>query len=240
MMTDPATTSVLQLMQLEAVQTVVHDLRTPMTVIKGYLQLLLSGSVGEMSQEHKMLIERSVGPLDDLILMTENLLQVATLEKNSVKLSFAETDLDKLLAGAIEFYQLPFKQRDMRIFRNGNTLGLKLLVDAFWIKRVFHNLIWNAFKFTPDRGQVTLQVEERHNGIDIIIEDTGRGIPAEKLDAIFHKFQQAEVKDRKLGSGLGLWISKRVMELHGGTIRVESREGHGSRFILSFPFTLIL
>ena len=239
-MTEQSIIPVLQLMKLEAVQTVVHDLRTPMTVIKGYLQLLLSGVMGEMSAEHKMLIERSVGPLDDLILMTENLLQAATLEKDNLKMNFVETDLDKLLAEIIEFYQLPFKQRGMRISRNGNTVGLKISVDPFWVKRVFHNLVWNAFKFTPDHGQVTLEVSHRSQGIDLMVQDTGRGITPDKLDVIFEKFQQADHQDKKLGTGLGLWICKRVMQLHEGSIRAESTKGQGSRFILSFPVSCIL
>jgi len=239
-MTDPSMSSVLQMMKLDAVQSVVHDLRTPMTVIKGYLQLLLSGMMGEMASEHKMLIERSVGPLEDLILLTENLLQAATLEKDDLRLNFVETDLDKLLTEIIDFYELPFQQRHMRIFRGGNTLGMKLLVDPFWLKRVFNNLIWNAFKFTPEHGHVALRVEHSSQGIELIVEDTGRGIPADKIEAIFQKFQQANVKDRRLGHGLGLWICKRVLELHGGSIRVESVEGQGSRFILSLPLSRIL
>ena len=129
----------------------------------------------------------------------------------------------------------------MQIYRQGNTFGTRLRVDAFWMKRVLNNLIWNAYKFTPDHGKVILYV--RHNGdaLDLVIEDTGRGIPAEKLNLIFKKFKQASpVSDGKIGTGLGLWICKRIIELHGGSIRVESEEGKGSRFILTLPSSCIL
>jgi signal transduction histidine kinase len=233
--------SLLNILRQETVQTVVHDLRTPMTVIKGNLLLLLSGMMGQMSNEQQKLIERSVGPLEDLILMTENLLQAVSLEKDDIRLEFSETDLDHLLAEIIEFYQLPFKQRGMQIYREGNTVGAKLHADSFWLKRVLHNLIWNAFKFTPDNGKVILQVRHRDDqGLDLVIQDTGRGIPAEKLGKIFDKFEQAAPRDRKIGTGLGLWICRRVMELHGGSVRVESEEGQGSRFILSLPATRLL
>ncbi len=227
-------------MNQESVQSMVHDFRTPITVIKGNLQLLLSGVMGHMSEEQLMLIQRSVGPLEDLILMTENLLQSATLEKSELTLKLEEADLDKLLSDTIDFYAVPFKQREMMIYRDGNSFGQKLRVDTFWMKRVLNNLIWNAYKFTPDHGKVVIQVRHHNAGIDLVIEDSGRGIPADKLKNIFEKFTQASPSDRKLGSGLGLWICKRVLELHGGSIRVESEEGHGSRFILTIPSSCIL
>src|SRR5258708_38010531 len=115
-----------RIMHQDTVQSVVHDLRTPMTVINGNLQLLLSGVMGQMSEEQLMLIQRSVGPLEDLILMTENLLQSATLEKSELTLKLEETDLDKLLSETIDFYASSFKQREMEIYRDGNTFGTKL------------------------------------------------------------------------------------------------------------------
>lgn len=233
---DEKASPLFEVMKQETVQTVVHDLRTPITVVKGYLDLLLSGAMGAMSTEQKECIERSVGPLQDLMLLTDNLLQSSTLHQTDVSLMLGPADLDCLLAETIEFYQLPFVQRNMQIFRQGNTLGVTLRVDNFWIRRVLHNLIWNAYKFTPDGGKVQLHVRPVKGGLEVIVEDSGRGIPKEKLETIFEKFEQAvQNKDRKLGSGLGLWISKKVMELHGGSIRAESQEGHGTQFILFFP-----
>jgi signal transduction histidine kinase len=228
-------------MNQETVQSVVHDLRTPITVIKGNLQLLLSGVMGQMTDEQLMLIRRSVGPLEEMILMTENLMQAATLERGEIKLKFDQVDLDRMLEETINFYSIPFKQREMRIFRDGNTFGAHLRVDSFWMKRVLNNLIWNAYKFTPDHGKVCIQVNRNAKGMEIIIEDNGRGIPADKLNTIFDKFMQAHPSvDRRMGSGLGLWICKRVLELHGGRIWVESEEERGSRFIIFLPSSCIL
>ncbi|HVO33241.1 MAG TPA: HAMP domain-containing sensor histidine kinase [Elusimicrobiota bacterium] len=225
----------------ESVQSVVHDLRTPMTVIKAYLRMLMSGMMGDLTPAQMEVLQRSMSPLDDLILMTENLLQAADLDKDASTLHCAETDLDHLLTDMIDFYQLPFKQRNMMIQRDGNTLGQKLYIDAFWMKRVLQNLIWNAYKFTPDRGRVNLEVNLVNGGIEIAVVDNGRGIPPESIQKIFHKNQQvSQVTDRKQGNGLGLWICKRVMELHDGDVRVESSYGLGSRFVLFFPANRIL
>jgi len=136
-------------MDQDAVQSMVHDFRTPITVIKGNLQLLLSGVMGHMSEDQFMLIRRSVGPLEDLILMTENLLYAATLEKSELTLKLEEADLDKLLSDTIGFYSVPFKQREMEIYRDGNTFGTRLRLDPFWMKRVLNNLIWNAYNLLP-------------------------------------------------------------------------------------------
>jgi two-component system, OmpR family, phosphate regulon sensor histidine kinase PhoR len=232
---------VKNMMNQDAVQSVVHDLRTPMTVIKGNLQLLLSGVMGQMTEEQLMLIQRSVGPLEDLILLTENLLQAATLEKSELTLKPEATDLDKLLSDTINFYVAPFQQREMQIYRDGNTFGTKLHVDPVWMKRVLNNLIWNAYKFTPDHGKVIIHVTHKDDGMELIVQDNGRGIAANQMKSVFEKYKQASpARDRKLGNGLGLWICKRVLELHGGSIRVESEEGKGSRFILSIPSSCIL
>jgi signal transduction histidine kinase len=233
--------SAKQLMSGDAVQSMVHDFRTPITVIKGNLQLLLSGLMGQLSDEQLLLIQRSVGPLEEMILMTENLLQASSLGESAIILKLEEADLDQLVSDALEFYAAPFNQRHMKIYRDGNSFGTKLHIDASWMKRALNNLIWNAYKFTPDHGKVMIQIVHTEGGLELAVQDTGRGIPREKLSGIFDKFTQAFPKsDGKFGTGLGLWICKRVLELHGGSIRVESEPGKGSRFILSIPSSCIL
>jgi len=223
------------LLRQETVQTMVHDMRAPMTVLKGYLQLLLSGVVGDMKADQRKLVEKSVGPLEELILLTDNLLQAASLEEHSISLTRIDTDLDLLLSDVISFYEMPFSQRKMQLVRGIDARGINLFIDPFWTKRVLHNLIWNAYKFTPDGGKVMLKIQPHDDMIDIVIEDSGRGIPAAKLSTIFDKFSQCSKRDQKFGAGLGLWICRQVMELHGGTVHVESTLGRGTRFILSFP-----
>ncbi len=235
------TSPVSNLMNQDAVQSVVHDLRSPLTVIKGNLQLLLSGLMGQMSDEQMLLLQRSVPPLEDLILMTENLLQSSALENGELQLNLERVDLDAMLRDTIDFYSAAFSQRDMQIYRQGNTFGQVLHVDPFWMKRVLNNLIWNAYKFTPDHGKVFVHVEKNLNGVDVMVEDTGRGIPKDQASKLFKRFiQVSPTVDRKNGSGLGLWICKRILELHGGTINVTSEEGKGSRFTIHIPASQIL
>src|SRR5438552_8258627 len=116
--------SVSQMMGQDLLQSVVHDLRSPIAVIKGNLLLLLSGVMGQMTDDQLMLIQRSVDPLEDLILLTENLLQSANLENNDFTLTPEEIDLDQLLAEIVTFYTTAFQQRDMTLYRAGNTFGI--------------------------------------------------------------------------------------------------------------------
>src|SRR4051794_3306687 len=109
MRSDQINMQLLNVMQNDMMQSVVHDLRTPMTIIKGYLQLLISGTMGEMASEQMALLQRSVGPLDDLIQLTDNLMQSVSLQKDQVELELSPVQLDRLLAETIEFYQLPFQ-----------------------------------------------------------------------------------------------------------------------------------
>ena len=177
MIKDYAPSQVTPIVSGDAVQSMVHDLRTPMTVIKGNLQLLLSGIMGRLSDEQLTLIQRSIGPLEELILMTENLLQASSMEKSGFSLKLEPTELDKLLSDTIDFYSTAFKQREMQIYRHGNTFGTKLCVDAHWMRRVLSNLIWNAYKFTPDHGKVMVYVRHSGDDLELVVEDNGRGIP---------------------------------------------------------------
>jgi Amt family ammonium transporter len=149
--------------------------------------------------------------------------------------------LDALLQETIDFYGIAFKQRGMHFQRDGNTMGLTLRVDPYWLRRVLHNLIWNAYKFTPDRGSVSLQVDRNGAGVEISVQDTGSGVSEEDLVRIFNKFEQGGTeKDKERGHGLGLWICKKIVELHGGRIRAESSFGQGSRFCIILPAGAII
>ena len=234
----------IDLFQRESLQSVVHDLRTPMTVIKGYLQMLLSGFAGPMTEEQEKFLQRSVAPLEELILMTDNLMQTINLEKDEFQLKMEAVEIDLMIGDLLSFYELPFQQRHITLTQEALPSNTFVRADPFWLRRVLHNLIWNAYKFTPDGGHVNIKAaidcHPGHEGLTISVQDSGLGIPNDKLQQIFQKFKQARSSDMKMGTGLGLWICKRVMELHKGYIRVDSAPGQGARFTLWFPPTNVL
>lgn len=230
-------TSLGDLLRQETVQSMVHDMRAPMTVLKGYHQILLSGMVGQMAPEQRRLIELSVAPLEELILLTDNLLQMAVLDEGSISLNRSVVRIDELLEDVVRFYEAPFQQRHIALTRAAkDRKGFSLHVDSFWVKRLLHNLVWNAYKFTPDGGHVTLRAQADDDHLRLIVEDDGPGIARDKQATLFNKFTQCNPgQDKRFGAGLGLYICRRIMELHGGTITADSEPGRGCRFILSFP-----
>ena len=160
---------VMDVLRQDTMQSMVHDMRAPMTVLKGYLQILLSGMMGEMKEDQRKLIEQSVAPLEELILLTDNMLQAVPLEDHSISLAPMPVDLDLLLSEVIGFYELPFSQRNMRLVRAMDARGFNLTIDPFWTKRVLHNLIWNAYKFTADGGEVTSSALHRMQNLLIFL-----------------------------------------------------------------------
>ena len=168
----------MTLMQNDVVQSVVHDMRTPMTIIKGYLHLLLSGGMGEMRSDQMELIQRSVGPLEDLICSPITCCSPGSFCKIiSVELHLAPVTSIACSKRQSNFIACSFEQRHMRIYRNGNTLGQTILVDAFWFKRILHNLVGTLSSSLRIGGEVSFEVGDKNNGLEISVQDTGRGIP---------------------------------------------------------------
>jgi signal transduction histidine kinase len=213
-----------------------HELRTPLNAILGFSQVLrdrLFGDVNEKQQEY----------LDDILSSGNHLLSLI----NDV------LDLSKVEAGQVELDRSPFSLRDVlvsgvatvreRAGERGVELSLELAPDADVvdaderrIRQVVFNLLSNAVKFTPAGGSVVLASARSNGEVHVSVADTGPGIAPEDQQRIFEEFQQTDVgAQASEGTGLGLALSKRLVELHGGRIWVESERGHGSRFTFSLP-----
>jgi signal transduction histidine kinase len=213
-----------------------HELRTPLNAIIGFSQLLRERMVGEVNEKQEEY-------LDDIISSGNHLLSLI----NDV------LDLSKVEAGQIELEVTPFSLRDalergvlmVRERAAENEVGVTLEVDPETdvveaderrIRQVVFNLLTNAVKFTPEGGSVILSSARMNGEVHVSVSDTGAGIAAEDQARIFEEFQQTDVGGRQLeGTGLGLAVSKRLIELHGGRIWVESELGKGSRFTFTLP-----
>jgi signal transduction histidine kinase len=213
-----------------------HELRTPLNAIIGFSQVLqqrLFGEVNEKQEEY----------LDDILTSGNHLLSLI----NDV------LDLSKVEAGQIELEVAPFSLREAlergvvmvreRATMNGVQLSLAVADgvdvvrgDERRLRQVVFNLLSNAVKFTPEGGNVVVGAERCNGEVQVSVADTGPGIPSEDRDRIFEEFQQTELGARQReGTGLGLALSKRLVELHGGRIWVESEVGEGSRFVFTLP-----
>lgn len=212
-----------------------HELRTPLNSILGYTQLLLR-SPGQ-NEEQKRKLKTVLGSGEQLLEMINEVLDLSKIEAGTVSTSPHPVHLQKLLSALVDELQLRAKQKQLRFtYSAGGGLPDWIVTDPVRLRQVLYNLIGNAIKFT-DRGEVSLQVLTSGDRILFEVKDTGRGIPNEDLPRLFQPFYQASNNDQAAsGVGLGLHISKRIIALLGGDLRVESTLGTGSRFWFELPY----
>ena len=227
-----------QLQELEAlrdnlVHMVVHDMRTPLSLMNGHLELLkMRSNLTSQGEAHLDAVTRAC---TGLIEMVSTVLDVSRFDENEMPLEMEELDIVALANETIAPYQsLEF---GASIVFEPSQDSLKIRCDRNIIQRVITNLIGNAVKFTPDSGTVRLLLEKIGQSVKISISDNGPGISPEYHEKIFEKFGQVEMqnKKRKYSTGFGLTFCKLAVEAHGGTIGVESEIGEGSTFWFRLP-----
>jgi signal transduction histidine kinase/DNA-binding response OmpR family regulator len=211
-----------------------HEFRTPLTLILGPLQNLLSQSKDEKSKQYLNMMQRNARRLQNLI---NQLLNLSKLESGKMKLQAREENIVVLVNGYVQSFESLAKQKNIDLIFHSNEENIPLYVDKDKIEKILFNLLSNAFKFTNAGGAITIQVGKQADGIFVSITDTGHGILPEKLNYIFDRFYQADdsySKDQE-GTGIGLALAKELAKLHHGTISVESHIGEGSVFTVFLP-----
>jgi PAS domain S-box-containing protein len=241
----------------EFISIVSHELRTPLTAMHGALGLLLTGNLGKLEPKGQRMLEIAVDNTSRLVRLTNDILTLESLESGRVQLSQKICNIDALLDDAARSMQ-PIADRT-GVILSVSPLSVKILVDSDRIIQVLTNLLSNAIKFSPPNGLVELKAtiesdhhllqpsawelqsdDPRQNALLIAVQDYGRGIPPDKLDVIFERFQQVDASDsrQKGGTGLGLAICRSIVQQHGGRIWVESVVNRGSTFFMSLPISV--
>jgi signal transduction histidine kinase len=218
------------------VAAIAHELRTPLSVITGYSGLLLDGAFGALEEEQAGVVQRIDRTTATLAELVNTLLDFSRLESGQLQLEFEDIELRHLLEEVEEETRELRARKPEVAFRLGAPPGaLRLRTDPGKLKVVIKNLIGNALKFT-DSGKVTVDAGVGRAGAEIRVSDTGPGIPRESLDVIFEAFRQAPGAPKtQAGFGLGLYIVRRLLDLLGGGIAVESAPGKGTTFTVSLP-----
>jgi two-component system sensor histidine kinase BarA len=219
------------------VSVVSHELRTPMTSIKGYVENLLDGLAGALTHKQTYSLDRVKHNVERLTRMINELLDLSKIEAGRLELTLAPVALSEVAEEVVESYQAAAGQKSI-VLRTVFPQPLPMVMgDADKLSRVLINLVHNAIKFTPQGGEIQVEGRVRDGGdVEVSVTDSGNGIPPQDIEKIFDKFYWSEstpVEAR--GAGLGLAIAKNLVELHGGTIRVESTLGQGSRFSFTIP-----
>lgn len=223
----------------EFVQVVSHELRTPLTSITGALDLVLGGLAGDVGAKQARYLQMARESSEKLNGMVDDLLDVARLAKGKLKMELAVVFLDELARSTAERYYPAAAEHghEMSVEAEG---PIRIVADAGRLGQVLSNLITNAVKFAPDNSVIRLRVfrSPALPGVaGVTVWNAGEGIPEADLERIFEKFEQArsERTRRVRGTGLGLPISRGIVEAHGGTIWAESAPGEGARFVVTLP-----
>lgn len=223
----------------EFLSTMSHELRTPLTYIIGMSATLLRWSFGDLNDRQRSYLNTINQSGEQLLDIINNILEFANVESGRSLLEFSDLSLSELTDTSIGQHQEPSEKR-------GITLSVEsqltpetdiFRADASRLQQIISNLLHNAIKFTPEGGQVTLRVWREHQTAVFQVEDTGIGIPESQRDVLFETFKQLESPFQRQypGTGLGLAMTKRLVELHNGSIQVDSQVGQGSTFTVCLP-----
>jgi signal transduction histidine kinase len=230
--------SELDKLKAEFVSVASHELKTPINVMVGYLQLLEEGVYGPLTPKQLEVQKTLVVQANTLSRLVKQLLDVSRFEAGGGRLEPRRVELDHLLSELERAFHVLALQREItfRVERSGD-LPKEVYWDVDRINEVIGNLLSNAFKFTPRGGRVELEIEPVEGGIHMEVRDTGAGIPPEQLPRIFEKFYQADNQRaaHTSGTGLGLAIAKQIVDAHGGTISCDSTIGVGTTFSITLP-----
>ncbi len=219
-----------------------HELRTPLNAVMGFAQMMRAETFGPITQpeyrEYVEMIEKSAKHLLSLI---NDILDLSRMESGKMTLSEKNISLYHVLNESLELIK-QYPNASERQFTLNMPHDIILYADERALKQIALNVLSNAVKFTKKGGYIQVQADVNADGVTIIFEDDGIGIPADKIDLLFHPFAQIEnvLTRSHQGSGLGLVIVKKMVILHQGTVHLESEEGHGTRLIIHFPIDRVV
>ena len=227
----------LERVKADFVATVSHELRTPLTSMIGYVELLEDGAVGELSAAQRAVVNRLERNGRRLLLLVEDLLLLSQIEARQMRFQPVECDLRQTARAAYDALAPLLSTRHLDVVLRLPDAPVTHEGDPEQVERLVLNLISNGVKFTPDGGRVELVVSDLGDTVEVVVLDTGMGIPADEQDQLFTRFFRASTATAQAiqGTGLGLTIVQAIVERHGGRIAVSSSEGVGTTVSVSLP-----
>ncbi|MCD6271072.1 HAMP domain-containing histidine kinase, partial [bacterium] len=226
-------------MKSQFVSVAAHQLRTPLSIIKWSLGMLLAGDVGEFTEEQKEFLQKTYQTNERMIKLVNDLLNVARIEEGRFVYQPKAVEFDQVVKQVFESLKELAQKKNLKfqlvIKKSKKPKVVK--VDIEKITLVIKNLLENAIRYTPPGGEVTVRIERQDKEILFSVQDTGVGIPKDQQKRVFTRFFRGAnvIKMETEGTGLGLFISKNIVEAHGGKIWFKSKENKGSTFFFTLP-----
>jgi signal transduction histidine kinase len=210
-----------------------HELRGPMTVIKGYLTMLDAGAMGELSPKARSVLPLLISKSDEVNWMIEQMIEASRLEEGRLALKRHRTDIVELTDSAIEGVRMLLSGHELKVDMPVESIEADVDPDRFQI--VVRNLLSNAAKYSASGTDITVDVRRSDGSALVSVHDEGIGISKEDQSHLFTRFSRIDSTQHVQGTGLGLWLSREIARMHEGDLTVESRSGLGSTFTFSVP-----
>lgn len=216
-----------------------HELRTPLNAILGFSEMLATEMAGELNEIQKEYLNDVYESGNHLLLLINDILDLSKVESGNMELDLSKVGINSLIERCLVFFKEKALKKNLTITTDIRGDSGDILADELKLKQVLINLISNAVKFTDENGRITVHAHKSDKDLKITVEDSGIGIDIKDMNKLFEPFQQLEnVYTKKVqGTGLGLALSKSMIEMHGGTLTVESILGEGSSFTIIIPAT---
>jgi len=223
-----------QQMLRDFVADVSHELRSPLTSIKGFAQAIVDGTAKDKEAQLK-----AAGVIEDeskrMMRLVEELLEFSRLESGQITMAMEPVDLKEVLQQCHEIFLMRAEEKNIQLRTEIEPLP-PITGDIDRLEQVFNNLLDNALKHTPAGGKVSIIARQPHlNFVEIAVTDTGPGIPGEQMRHVFERFYKADPSAGKAGAGLGLAIARQIVRAHGGDINIKSTLGQGTEFLVRLP-----
>lgn len=214
-----------------------HQLRTPATVVKQYVGMLLQGYAGDLTKKQMNMLSNAYDSNERQLEIINQLLYVARLDAGRITLHRKKTDISKLMRDVVQDQTEAIAARNQQMTFKLPKRPMMADIDPHYVRMVFENLLSNAIKYTPSQGRLHMSARRTPGHIVIRMSDTGVGVEPELQSSIFEKFTRVEnaLSTDVNGSGVGLYLTKQIVELHKGNIEVRSVPGEGSTFIVRIP-----